>query len=221
MKALALVFIGIVAASGCSKLLGPRVTDSGKQGNKTISAGPGKTLASFTRVKSYGAFDVEVRQGPQSDVVIEGDENIVKIVDCTVEDDSLIIKTTEDYTTSTRLLVRVTMPAIEGLDLKGSGSIVASEVSGDKLDLELSGSGEITVHGKVRNLSADVSGSGGIKAAAVEAEDATVDISGSGSVQVFANKTLNAEISGSGDVRYKGSPTLKKDINGSGEVGPM
>lgn len=188
---------------------------------KTITAGPGKALASFTKVKSYGSFDVEIKQGPQSDVVIEGDENIVKIVECKVEGDALIIKTTENYTTSTKLVVKVTMPAIDGLDLSGSGSINASDVSGDKLAIDLSGSGDITVNGKVRSLTADISGSGGIEASALEAEDATVDIAGSGSARVFANGALTGEISGSGDIRYKGSPKLTKDINGSGEIERM
>lgn len=201
--------------------LGPRVTDAGKSATKTVAVGSGKELGSFTKISSKGAFDVEIKQGATSDVVVEGDENIVKIVKLKVVGDTLEVDTEGNYTTSTRLVVKITMPKIEGIDLSGSGNTVASGVKADDLDIDISGSGNIKVHGSAKKITADVSGSGKIDASALESEDAIADISGSGSIKVFATKNLNVDIAGSGEVSYKGSPNLKKDITGSGEVKPL
>lgn len=220
MKTFALALISVVSLSGCMDF-GPRVTDSGKKATKAVAVGSGKELGAFTKVSSKGALDVEIRQGPQSDVVIEGDENIVKIVNLKVVGDTLEIDTKGNYTTSTRLVVKITMPKLDGLDLSGSGSATASGVKSDSLDLDVSGSGSVKVNGTVKRLAADVAGSGEIDASAVETEEAVVDISGSGRIKVFATKNLNVDIAGSGEVSYKGSPNLKKDITGSGKVLPL
>ncbi|MBC8063435.1 MAG: DUF2807 domain-containing protein [Chlorobia bacterium] len=221
MKTLAFILVGIVAASGCSKLFGPRVTDSGKQGSRTVAVGKGKALESFKRVESRGSFDVEIKQGPQSDVVVEGDESIIKIVRLKVDGDTLIVDTQGSFSTSTRLVVKITMPTVEGVEMDGSGEATLTNVSGDKLDLDISGSGEIVASGKVKDLSARISGSGDIDATALESVDAKTNVSGSGSIRVFATKSLDADIAGSGGIQYKGSPQVKKDISGSGDVSPI
>ena len=185
---------------------------------KSVAVGSGKKLGSFTKVSSKGAFDVEIKQGSTSDVVVEGDENIVKIVKLKVVGDTLEVDTEGNYTTNTRLVVKITMPKIEGIDLSGSGNTVVSGVKADDLNLGISGSGSIKIDGTAKQITADVSGSGKIDASALESEDAIADISGSGSIKVFATKNLNVDIAGSGEVNYKGSPNLKKDITGSGEV---
>lgn len=175
----------------------------------------------FTKVSSKGSFDVEIKQGSASDVVVEGDENIVKLVRLKVVGETLEIDTEGNYTTSTRLVVKITLPKIEGIDLSGSGNTTVSGVKADDLDVDISGSGNIKIDGTAKKLSASVSGSGVIDANTLEAKDADADISGSGSIKVFATKNLNVDIAGSGEVSYKGSPNLKKDITGSGEVKPL
>lgn len=217
MKTLALAIVGIATLSGCMQF-GPRVTDAGKPATKNVAVGSGKELGSFTKVSSKGALDVEIKQGANSNVVVEGDENIVKIVKLKVVGDTLEVNTEGNYTTSTRLVVKITMPKIEGIDLSGSGNTTVSGVTADDLDLDISGSGNIKIDGTAKKLSASVSGSGIIEANTLEAQDAEADISGSGSIMVFATKNLEVDIAGSGEVRYKGSPSLKKDITGSGEV---
>lgn len=220
MKTLALALVGIATLSGCMEF-GPRVTDAGKVGTKSMNVGSGKELKPFTKVHSRGAFDVEIRQGTESKVDVEGDENIVKLVHFNVDGDTLEVKTEGNYTTSTRLVVKITMPKVEGFDLSGSGNADLAAIQTDDLDLDLSGSGNIKVSGSAKKLSAEVSGSGAIDTIALQVENAETDISGSGSIKVNASRNLEVDIAGSGEVKYKGNPSLKKSISGSGEANPL
>jgi len=218
MKAIALVLIGIVASSGCKMVFGHHVQGSGKAGTRTVTVGSGKTIGNFKRIHANGAFDVEVKQGPQSDIVITGDDNIISLVKLTLEGDTLVVDTKENYSTENKLKLSVTMPAIEGLEVNGSGDAIISGLSGGNTNLQINGSGDIKASGSATKIEAEINGSGDIDATEVTVEAAEASISGSGTIKINATKTLSASVSGSGDILYKGSPKVEQSVVGSGEV---
>ena len=107
------------------------------------------------------------------------------------------------------------------LSVSGSGKIKVENLTVEKTELKISGSGTVSASGKAENINAFISGSGKMKAAGLEANDASVDISGSGSAEVWAKKTLNAVVSGSGIIYYKGSPHITLRSSGSGKIRPL
>jgi hypothetical protein len=221
MKALALVFVGIVASSGCKMICGTQIQGSGKPGTRNVTVGSGKTIGDFKRIEANGAFEIEVKQGPQSDIVITGDDNLVKIVELKLDGDTLKVGTTQDYSTHNKLKLSVTMPAIEGLQVNGSGDAIISGLSGGSSSLQINGSGEIKATGSATKIDAEINGSGDIDATGVTTEEAEASISGSGTIKVNATKTLDANVTGSGEIRYKGSPKVEKNVTGSGDVTPL
>jgi hypothetical protein len=73
------------------------------------------------------------------------------------------------------------------------------EGTGDELDFNLSGSGELKAFGMQMN-------------------EADVVISGSGDAEVRVVNRLSARISGSGNVLFRGNPVVNSTITGSGRV---
>jgi len=218
MKWLFLIGAAAVMSSGC-KVFHARIQGSGNVTTRSVAVG--KEIKPFTQIETNGAYELIVNQGPQSDLKITGDDNIVTAVKLTNEGDKLIIGMEDDYTSNNKLKIEVTMPTVAGIAINGSGSAKVAKVQGNDLQLAINGSGDMDVEGSVKSLDISISGSAEIDASNLQAADVQTSISGSGSIQTSAEKTLSASISGSGEIRYKGQPKVSKSIAGSGEVGPL
>jgi hypothetical protein len=99
----------------------------------------------------------------------------------------------------------------------GSGNVTAL-VDAPDIEASVSGSGNITIKGSCKDLEAKGSGSGDIKAAELRSENAEVALTGSGTASVYASVSLDAKVSGSGSVFYSGNPKeqqIKKSGSGS------
>lgn len=167
-----------------------------------------------------GAVDVDVRLGATESVRVRGDENVLDHVVTELHGDHLEVRLRKgSYELRERLVVEVTLPALERLDLSGSGDAEVSGFDGGDLAIALSGSGDIELEGRVDRLSIDVAGSGDVDARHLDCGDASVRVTGSGDVALGATGSLDAEITGSGDVTYGGSPSsVRTEVKGSGTV---
>jgi hypothetical protein len=140
-----------------------------------------------------------------------------------------------------KITIYVSLTRLTGVSLSGSGDIIGEgkfdndgdtdfKVSGSgsvkiafnklkKLDVGISGSGNIRLSGSASAINAHISGSGNAECGEVICDEVTASISGSGNVKVNANKSIEAKISGSGNVYYKGAATdVQKHVAGSGRV---
>lgn len=215
MKSIALVLAASAIATGCSVVDMHRVHGSGVSATRAVQT------SAFKRIETNGAFDLEVQQASKSDLKVIGDDNIVKLVKFENRGDTLVVWVDENYSADSKLRIVASMPMVEGIQINGSGSATIKDVKGDKLELEINGSGDISAVGNVKEFSAKINGSGDIDGSGVESDAASAAISGSGTIKVYANKSLSAAVSGSGDILYKGKPQVSKSIDGSGEVVPM
>lgn len=117
--------------------------------------------------------------------------------------------------------VNVWADDISSVELDSSGDIHLENIRQEKLELLITGSGSITVSGRVRYLSAVIQGSGSLELAELVTDNADVKVSGSGDARVNVRGKLRAEITGSGDISYQGSPRqIIPKISGSGSINP-
>ncbi|TAG11093.1 MAG: DUF2807 domain-containing protein [Sphingobacteriia bacterium] len=202
-----------------------------------------RNVGDFTSVSSSGSFNVELTFGKPGSISLEGEENLLPLIQSKVENNQLILKFKNkiNIRNNKKITIYVAMSRVEGLYLSGSGNINGSgdfgnqgntsfKVSGSgniNLDfdriaatsLAISGSGKIILKGKTDNLGIQISGSGGVDCAALIAKDVEVQISGSGTVNVHADETLEANISGSGNINYSGNAkNVTKHTAGSGKI---
>lgn len=196
------------------------------------------TVDAFHGVALMGALDVMITKGAAQRVEVEAQANIAELVELEVREGICHISTKESYTTSKPFIVHITLPALDHVEVAGSGDVtsttpftmdamqvkvsgsgdVALSVQAGPVQADLSGSGEIKLIGTAKSLDATVKGSGDIKAGNLIVATATTRVTGSGDITVQAG-TLNATITGSGDVKYKGNkPAITSKITGSGSV---
>lgn len=105
------------------------------------------------------------------------------------------------------------------LDVNGSGDIDVPAFYGDAWHASVNGSGDIDLRGgSSAEAYLDVNGSGDIEALPYVGNKVFAEISGSGTIGIGARDELEAKISGSGKILYRGNPRTKINISGSGRV---
>ncbi len=193
----------------------------------------------FSGIELDIAADVVLSQGDNFEVIAEGQENIIDLLEFDIRNNNLRIDFENCARDYNPLTFFITMPDLEyvsidgsgevrgetffvvndlELDISGSGDIDLGIENADDVDAKISGSGKLFLEGDADKLDFRVSGSGDLCAFKLEARKADINISGSGNVEVFATNDLDIRISGSGDVFYIGNPSISVDISGSGEV---
>ena len=228
------VLIAAPAALGCGISVdwdGPSVAGSG------VRTSVSRTVSAFDRVDIGGEYDVVIRVGAATSVVLEGDDNLLPLIRTEVRDGTLHIDSEEDLRSREPIRIAIGVAALNGVHSGGSSDVAVRDVRSEAFDVRVSGSSELTANGDFGDLSAsisgsgeihmsgtadrvdgDVSGSGELNLLEVRARSARVDVSGSGGATVQVSERLDAKVSGSGDVRYRGEPAAQADVSGSGTV---
>lgn len=166
-----------------------------------------------------GEMDVKVGAEEAASVMVVASQAVLDVLVVEVDDGELTIKAKEGFAISGPVKIRVTTPKLVGIDVLGSGEVMASGISADEFEIEVAGSGEVEASGVVRSLEVSVAGSGEVELFELKADEVDVEIAGSAEVEVYAAKSLSVEIAGSGEVSYKGDPQkIDKEIAGSGTV---
>jgi hypothetical protein len=210
----------------------------GERGNGNVVKQERK-VASFDAIDVSGTFDIILSQGTAQSVIVEADENLMKIINTEVEGGKLIIDHKKPIQHSTCLKVFITVTDLKSLEMSGAVDVMTEgrltlpefriEGSGasdskfdldvQKLDVESSGGSKFKFRGLAAKVHMDVSGAVDLFAYDLITDDFTLDISGAGKAQINVNKELNVDISGAGTVRYKGNPTkLIENVSGAGSI---
>ncbi|MBB3223980.1 head GIN domain-containing protein [Pseudoduganella umbonata] len=213
---------------------GERIQGSGKIVSQTRQPG------AFRGVELTTGAHVEVVTGGDDSLTIEGDDNILPLLETVVRDGVLTIRPVKKNMQIDGRRVRIVVRArkVDSLGVAGSGRLEANGVRADKLTLEVAGSGSLDIDGiDAKSVDVDVAGSGKVEAAGQAAradisiagsgkadttrlnvQHAAVSVSGSGQSLLAAHSSITANITGSGNVGYYGDAQLTKAVAGSGTV---
>ena len=206
------------SALAVAALLGACATSgSGTNGSGNIES-ESRTVSGFTAVELAGAGEVTIDQTGTDSLTIEADDNVLPKVTSSVVDGTLILGVEGNVSTSTPIKFIVTASTLNGIVASGSGTISASNLTTDTMEVTIGGSADVTVRGTATSQSVTISGSGSYQADELVSDTATVTINGSGNATVQVTDTLDISISGSGSVTYLGNPTVNQDVSGSGRV---
>ena len=207
--------------------------------------GKGDTVTEVRSVKDFHAVDIstsgelELRVDSVYRVEVTCEETIIDYL-LTVEDNGVLkIHFDRDVYDVDHLKIIVSAPSWDGIDISGSVDVdVPDAISGDVLDLGISGSGNIkvfeadfnqikaritgsgdmVVSGKADALDCSITGSGNLDALDCPVLTAKVNLSGSGDVRLEVSESLDVTITGSGNVDYRGDAQVTSTITGSGKV---
>jgi len=203
-----------------------------------------RDLSDFDEISLGYPAHLIVTQGNTYKVELQGDEDDLEEIRTEVRGSTLVIRNRKEWgwfhwEVGKEVTIYVTMKNIRGLSVSGSGKIEnEGTIHTSDLDLEVSGSGKISLVAEAEDVSIDISGSGSVDlegsggenrvdisgsgrfdAENFKSESFDIQISGSGKCTVYATKGIYAEISGSGSVYYKGDPDkVRSNVSGSGRV---
>ncbi len=199
-----------------------------------------RTTGDFRRISASNGFNVEVKIGPVTEVIVEADDNVMKYVETTVNGDDLKIGLKSNVSlTNAHLKVFVTSPAIDGIKASSGADVVVKDVlkNTGKLSFSASSAGTITTEldapdveanassgatikltGKTKNFDATSSSGSNVKAGELLSENTAVNSSSGASATVHASVTLKAVSSSGASVHYYGAANVQKSVSSGGSV---
>ena len=178
-----------------------------------------RSVQNFHSINNTVFADIFISQGPQEDLVIEAQQNILAELETLVVNNELIITVKRCVDIDQAIKIYITVPDIRNLKLNGVGEIVSqNDFNIPSLNVVLAGAGNFTLDGTVNDLNIELDGVGNVMAFQLESNNCDVSIAGVGDVEVFVNDELNVVITGSGIVYYKGNPIINSNITGTGSV---
>ena len=233
------LFLAAIFA-GCFVLVagaGARVVGSGKKVSET------RAVSGFHGVELAGEGTLDIAQGDKEEIVLEGEDNILPLIETTVRPDGVLLitfKRGESIQSSVSLHYKLTAKALDKLTLTGSGRIhTEGKFGGERTDVSLPGSGDIVLDqletsalvvsldgsgnitvaaGGAGDQQVKLNGSGNYRAEEFKTDAAKISINGSGNCKVWVEKTLDVSIGGSGNVTHHGGAQVRSRVTGSGNV---
>lgn len=210
---LPLALAGVLLLTGCVYF-----PCSGEEGSGVLATEE-REVGSFTRIALAGSPDVEVTVGEPPSVAVEADDNLIGMLSTRVRGDTLVIKIDGSCSSSLGFRVRVTVPALEAVEVTGSGDITVEGVQAERFTASVTGSGDAEVVGSTDRLVARVTGSGDLHLYDLASREAKASVTGSGDIEIRASGSLKASVTGSGDIAYAGSPPqVSRHVTGSGDI---
>ena len=225
----------IVCLLGSCELVNqPTVKGSGNVITET------REVADFQRVSIKGIGTLILQQGSQESLTIEGDDNLLALIDATVQAGTLEIGPRDvKLKPSKSLTYTLALKDLEDLRILGAVKAQSELLKGETLHVTISGAGDLSLagievqsgqmtingvgrieieSGQLDNQTVTLNGTGQYKAPNVKTQKATVKINGTGTATVWSEQTLDVGINGTGTVSYYGSPTVSQRVAGVGKV---
>lgn len=213
-------------------------------GNSVKGSGIVKTekrdVTGFNSISVSIPANVTIVQGDSEAVLVEGDDNILPLIETVIEDRGLKIRFKEknQSVSTSSLKLTVNAKSVEGVTVAGSGDVSAARLRSTTLKARISGSGNLNIGnldadsvtvsvagsgnfaaaGKAKHVDTRIAGSGDMKIGKLEANTVKVSVAGSGDATVWAKESLTVSVAGSGDVKYYGDAKVSQSVAGSGSV---
>lgn len=193
-----------------------------------------RDLAPLSELSIDGELDVRVHvigtgalaesRGPETQVFLEGSENLLEYVETTVEGDRLSLRYADGVRLDPRPTIEIRIGRLEAIRARGKGHIVVDGVgAGDhapgSLLVDATGSVDLRVEGEVEELEVEQTGSGTVDLSRLFASKLAHTADGSGECRVHVRDEASIEITGSGVVVLDGPVTdVREKISGSGRL---
>jgi hypothetical protein len=176
--------------------------------------------AEVTQIDLSGPIDLTLRQGAVASLTVKGEQRLLGNIDTTQEGKLLHIGTKGMLLHHRQpLQVVLVLPSISKLSIRGSGDSTINGFSGDRVDVQLFGSGNVKFNGRYKDVSAAVHGSGDMEMNGGSSDTVDVALVGSGKVTVVGScKQFKADQTGSGDLdaEHLAADASEVNLRGSG-----
>ena len=198
-----------------------------------------KPASGVTRVVFDTPGELVIRAGSDEKVIVDAEPKVLAQLEISTKGETLTLSSKGRFSTDKGIKYSVTIKGFRGLKTMASGNSTVEGFSGNDVDVELGGSGDISLKnikagrlaitlknsgsvdasGSGKAVVAKIDGSGNIDTSNYSAQTVEARIDGAGSIRVHADETLSATISGAGNIEYKGKAKVTQSITGAGNIG--
>ena len=227
---LVLLFIGIVAVSGC---IGTTNSGSGHVINQT------RNVSGFNQINLDDTGTLIITQGNTESLTVEAEDNVMPQIKTQVSNNQLNININRANVIPTKSVkYYLTVKNISSININGAGQIQSSKLNtsdltikingagqgnltnltANSLTLTIDGAGRMNISGTTNNQTINISGVGEYVADNLNSKTTSITINGAGKATVRVSVLLNAVINGAGQILYIGNPQVNQKINGTGNV---
>ena len=207
-----LILSGLLFCSCSAHFSSTRVEGNGEQSSEE------RALTGFDEIDCTGSMELTVVQSAEFQVTIRGDSNLLAYMETAVKGNRLDLTPREGYSPDPMPSVEIHMPNCKLLERTGSGDTEMKGLNVARLELDLTGSGDLSAEGAVEDVALDLTGSGDVNLAQLLANRMEVDLTGSCTARVRVEGKLSGDITGSGEIFLIGNPSVAVDTTGSGRV---
>ncbi|GJM27762.1 MAG: DUF2807 domain-containing protein [Cyclobacteriaceae bacterium] len=196
----------------------------------------------FSEIHLTGNYEIGLKNGPKSQVVIVTDDNLLEYIETEVENEVLVVTTSKKLHSEHGIKIFVTYEDLNKLISTGASMITAEgpivserleinipgasliDLDVDVTDLEimLAGAGSVKLRGRAANQHLSLNGVGNVEAFNLESQFCEVTVSGMGGAEVNVKENLYARVNGVGSISYKGNPgSVDEKVSGLGTIRPV
>ena len=213
MRTITLVLLIALAATlaGCHGLAG-QVRGSGK---RIVQK---RDIGDFKAISTEGAYDLRIVCQKNASLELEGDDNILPVITAEVSNGTLRLKSLRNYSTSEPIMVRISVPNLEGLSVSGAGKVDVDGMNNERFEIDANGAPTIRVAGTTKVLDISANGASKIDTHKLSSARAVVESNGVSKTDVDVKDQLDVTIAGPSTVTYEGDPVVKKTIHGPGKL---
>ena len=210
-----IIAISIISFTGCSEddvcLIG-----SGKVENYVL------TTDAFNEISLIGPVDLRIKQGPELSLNVDAEPEIYSALTYEVKNGRLEIGFKDIVTcfeTNLGVWVNVTLPNITAIYQSGVSEIISDgDLNVPQLELNISGTADVSLSGQVENQFIESSGVINAKNFDFLSRNTRLDVSGTADIELSCSVDLDIEVDGLAKVSYKGTPTISEDVSGDLEL---
>jgi hypothetical protein len=166
--------------------------------------------AEIETIETSGAVDLKIRQGISPGMIVHANKRQLTGISTEQEGRTLHIRAKSQrlfdwlrskVSSDEPISIEITLPVLRKLVVQGAGSVSVSGYSGDQMQLEVLGSGDVTFSNRYKKVNTNILGSGNITFDQCLCEEMQIDLTGSGSVLATGkSKSLSANLTGSGSL---------------------
>lgn len=194
----------------------------------------------FRRISASSGFNVELKTGPSTEMIIEADDNVMKYIETSVSGDVLKIGISGNvHFHDVHLKAFITAPEILGIKASSGASVIVKDllkntgklsfnassagtiisvIDAPEIEADASSGASIKISGKTRDFHASVSSGSNMKTGELLSENTTVSASSGASATVHASIKLQATASSGASVNYYGAASVQKNVSSGGSV---
>jgi hypothetical protein len=169
-----------------------------------------------------GPIEMTLRQGPVASLSVRGEQRLLGNIDTSQDGGTLHIGTKGMLLHHRQpIQVDLVLPNLEKLSFRGSGDSTVNGFSGNKMEIQLQGSGNVKFNGRFRDIDAAVHGSGDLELNGGASNSVNIELRGSGQLTVVGScKEFKVEQRGSGelDAQHLTAEKVIVDMQGSGDA---